>query len=158
MKRHGVIAVLIAAVDQLIKHYVREIPLRVPFFEIPGLISLEHCVNTGAAFSILSGHTVLLAGISLVLIGIILLFVVRKMRLTPVSLVALECLMGGGIGNLADRLLFSGVTDYIRLQFIDFPVFNFADIAITVSIAALIILLLTDTLEEPLEDSRGSDH
>lgn len=157
MNKHGLAALAVAALDQIVKAYVRNLPQGETFFEIPGLLSLTHYVNTGAAFSMLSGHTFLIAALSLALLALIWAYASRKLRLTALGWGALSCLVGGGMGNLLDRLLFSGVTDYIRLRFIDFPVFNLADIAITGSIAVLLILLFTDTLEEPLEDKHGSD-
>jgi len=156
MKIHGIIAIAVTALDQIIKGYVRRIPWGKVFFEVNGLFSLEHCVNTGAAFSMLSGHTMLLAVVSLMLLAVIVVYVTKRMRLTMPARVAMECLIGGGLGNLWDRLFHSGVTDYIRLQFIDFPVFNLADMAITASIAVLLILLFTDALEETVEDKHGS--
>ncbi|MBQ8618649.1 MAG: signal peptidase II [Clostridia bacterium] len=143
---------LVAAADQLIKAGIREIPLGRVFFEIPGLVSLTHCVNTGAAFSVLSGHPLVLAAFSLALLAVVWGYAASRMHLTKRAWIALSCLIGGGVGNLLDRLLRAGVTDYIHLQFIDFPVFNLADMAITGSIAMLLILLVTDTLENTSEE------
>lgn len=157
MKKHGVIAAAVAVLDQLIKLYVRGVPQGIVFFEVRGLFSLEHCVNTGAAFSAFSGYTLSLALASILLLAAIVVYAARKLRLKPFSWAVLECLIGGGVGNLLDRLLFAGVTDYIRLQFIRFPVFNLADIVITVSIGILAFMLLTDTLEEGAEDKGGSE-
>jgi len=158
MKITGLVAVMVAAVDQLIKLLVRRIPEEKTLFILPGILSIECCVNTGAAFSMLSGHTVLIAVISLILLAGIMVYGRKKLRLSRFSRIMLEFLIGGGVGNLIDRLLFAGVTDYIRLLFIDFPVFNLADIAITGSISALLVLLITDTLEVPLEDQGGSNY
>ena len=62
------------------------------------------------------------------------------------------------MGNLIDRIAYAGVTDYIRLLLFDFPIFNLADMAITGSIAVLLILLLTGRLEETTGEKDGSDH
>lgn len=156
--KYGLFALLIAAADQLIKAYVREIPVGETVFEISGVVSLTHCVNTGAAFSILAGHTFLLAAFSLTLLVAVWIYAATRMNLTVPARIAIACMIGGGLGNLLDRLFRFGVTDYIRLQFIDFPVFNLADIAITGSIAVLLILLATDTLEKPSEDKYGSEN
>jgi len=75
MKIHGIIAIAVTALDQIIKGYVRRIPWGKVFFEVNGLFSLEHCVNTGAAFSMLSGHTMLLAVVSLMLLAVIVVYV-----------------------------------------------------------------------------------
>lgn len=158
MKKYGLIAILVAVLDQIIKAYVRSLPVGKTFFQIPGILSLTHCVNTGAAFSMLAGHTAAIALVSLGLLAGIGIYAARKLHLTHSAWIAVACLAGGGTGNLLDRLLFSGVTDYIRLQFIDFPVFNLADIAITASVAVLLILLASDTLEKPTEDIHGSGY
>ena len=157
MKRFVWLAIVLAALDQAIKAYVRTIPYGYTFFEVPGLVSLTHCVNTGAAFSILSGKTQFLVLVSVLLLGVIGVYVLRKMRLTKPACAALACVIGGGVGNLLDRAFLGGVTDYIRLLFIDFPVFNLADIAITGAVGVLMILLITDKLEEASEEKHGSD-
>lgn len=157
MKKYGLIAITVAVLDQLIKAYVRSFPLGESILEIPGILSFTHCVNTGAAFSMMAGYTSVIVVFSIGLLAGIGVYTVRRLHLTMPALKALSCLAGGGIGNLLDRLLFSGVTDYIRLQFIDFPVFNLADIAITGSVGVLLILLVSDTLEIPTEDEHGSD-
>ena len=158
MRKYGWIAVVLAVLDQAIKAYVRTIPYGYAFFEMPGLVSLTHCVNTGAAFSLFSGKTLLLALTSVALLGVIGFYLLRKMNLTKMACISLTCVIGGGVGNLLDRMLFGGVTDYIRLLFIDFPVFNLADIAITGAIGVLMILLITDKLEESSEDKHGSEY
>ena len=60
--------------------------------------------------------------------------------------VSLSVLLGGGIGNLIDRVIWGGVTDYIRLLFIRFPVFNFADVCVVIGAGMLIYHVL---IEEP---------
>lgn len=158
MKKYGLIAIAVAVLDQMIKAYVRSFPLGESILEIPGILSFTHCVNTGAAFSMMAGYTAVIAVFSIGLLAGIGMYAVRNLHLTMPAWMAVACLAGGGIGNLLDRLLYSGVTDYIRLQFIDFPVFNLADIAITGSVSVLLILLASDTLEIPTEDEHGSDH
>ena len=55
---------------------------------------------------------------------------------------------GGGIGNFIDRARTGAVVDYLNFQFMQFPVFNFADICVTVGVALLILLLLLDLRRE----------
>jgi len=157
MKKRGWIAITIVLLDQLIKSYVRSCPQGEPFFEICGLFSLVHCTNTGAAFSLLTGRTMLLTLLSAALLSAIVAYASRQMNLSEAGWIALEGIVGGGVGNLLDRLIFSGVTDYIHLLFWDFPVFNLADAAITCSAAALMVLLVTDKLEAAVEGKHGSD-
>ena len=57
-------------------------------------------------------------------------------------------IVSGGIGNLIDRFFRSFVIDYIEVLFIDFPVFNFADILVTVGSFLLAFYLIYDTLKD----------
>jgi len=103
---------------------------------IPGFLSITHIRNTGAAFGILSGsQPLLLAG------GVVAVVVVLWMLLTGQSskLATMGCglILGGAAGNLLDRLTTGGVTDYIHFSF--WYVFNAADAAITVGVAALLL-------------------
>ena len=144
MKKYfWIITCCVAALDQAIKAGIRKMPVHTVFYEIPGVFALTHSVNTGAAFSLFSGRPILLAVVSAV---------------TGAAWMSFACLLGGGIGNLFDRVFFSGVTDYIVLQFVDFPIFNLADMAITGSVGVLLLLLLTNTLEKDSEGGHESDY
>lgn len=148
-------SLMVAALDQFVKHLVRNMPQGEVFFRINGLLELIPTTNTGAAFSILRGSNLALALASLVLMLFSATYIHKTMRLSPIASHACFILLGGGIGNLIDRLLFGGVTDYIRILFLDFPVFNLADVAITCSVFVLIMLLLTNRLEEHNGDHHG---
>lgn len=149
-----IIAATIIGMDQLAKCCIRYLPIGVSCFELSGILRITHYTNTGAAFSIFSEHTMLLAAASLLLMTGIVIFAWRKMNLTKAALSAYACLIGGGLSNLVDRICFGGVTDYIEMSMISFPVFNLADVAITLSIAALLLM----TLMGKLEITTGEDH
>lgn len=149
------LSVLIAAADQAIKLPVRASAQGHVFFRIPGFLEITHCTNTGAAFSAFSGRTFMLAALSVLLLAGLTACVLRMERLSRAGAVSFACLLGGGIGNLIDRIVFGGVTDYIRLLFIRFPVFNVADMAITLSVGALVLLILAGRLEETTGDRDG---
>lgn len=158
MKKTIWLSALIALADQGIKMLVRTSERGETLLRLPGLLEITHDVNTGAAFSMLSGYTPLLAALSAALLLGIMLFIHRAMHLTAPARIALACLLGGGIGNLIDRILYGAVTDYIRILPFRFPIFNLADIAITVSVGALVVLLLMDKLEENTGEEHGSNH
>ena len=158
MKKLMYVGVPIVAVDQAIKAVIRRQTPGQTLLRIPGVVAITPSFNTGAAFSLLTGQPMLLAVISAVLLLAFCLYVARRIRLTRAAETALCCLVSGGVGNLIDRIAFAGVTDYIRLLLFDFPVFNLADMAITGSIAVLIILLLTGKLENTAGEEDGSDH
>lgn len=158
MKKLMCVGVPIVAADQAIKAVIRCRTPEQTLFEIPGVVAITPSFNTGAAFSLFSGNAVLLAAVSAALLLALFIYAGRNMHLTQAAQAALGCLVGGGVGNLIDRIAYAGVTDYIRLLLFDFPVFNLADMAITGSIAILLILLLTGKLEKTTGEKDGSDH
>lgn len=148
MKAYVTLALALAALDQAVKALVRRAPAGSTLWTIPGVVAITPCSNTGAAFSLLAGRTAFIALFSVALLAAMLWLLLRTMRATRAAKTALACLVGGGIGNLVDRLAFGSVTDYVRLLFIDFPVFNLADVCVTASIGFMLLLLLTGRLEE----------
>lgn len=137
--RFGVLAAVAGAfilVDQLTKVLVRgSLALNVPSAEIlPGILRLLHVQNVGAAFSLGEG----MGGAFVILAVIVVLASIWYLYKTPlvskVETVGLAMVAGGAVGNAIDRLVFGYVTDFLACEFIDFPVFNVADIGITVGV------------------------
>lgn len=147
MKKNIFLSLSLIILDQIIKAFVRCAPEGSVYFRLPGFLELTHVTNTGAAFSLFSGSPVFLTLVSAILLLTLCMFLFRSLRLTNPARTAAVCLLAGGAGNLLDRMIFGGVTDYIRLLPLRFPVFNFADILVTGSIFALMILLLCGKLE-----------
>lgn len=152
------IACITASVDQFIKHLIRRIPTGIILFQADSLFQITHCTNTGAAFSLLSGNPKLLALLSIALLFAVTLVVHRYMHLSCAGRISYAVLLGGGVGNLIDRLFYGGVTDYIRLLFISFPVFNLADVAITLSVIVMILLILTGKMDIHTGEDHGASH
>jgi signal peptidase II len=101
---------------------------------LPGLLQLQRVSNTGAAFSLFSGSTQLLAVVSLVAaIGLILVLSLRPPSLVSTSL-ALGFLLGGTVGNGIDRWRLGAVIDFLEFVPISFPIFNIADVAINLAV------------------------
>lgn len=111
---------------------------------IPGVLCLHYLENRGAAFGIFQDQRTFL----LILTAIILICVCYVLWRIPsdkkYNLLKLLCFMvtAGGIGNLIDRVRLNYVVDFIYFSLIDFPVFNVADIYVTVSMFLLLILVL----------------
>ena len=97
---------------------------------LPGLFRLEFVRNFGAAWSSLSGARWLLVGVTAVGLGVLIFLVLRVVR-HPLGVWSLWLVVGGGVGNLIDRVTRGYVVDMIATEFIDFPVFNVADIFVT---------------------------
>ena len=130
MPLYFLLAAALVAVDQVVKYLVRAgIPLHTAVDFLPGL-DLTYVQNTGAAFSLFSQHTWLLTLLSGV-VSVVLVICLGKRVLPHWSgMLALALLLGGAVGNFIDRLLFGFVTDMFRTTFINFAVFNVADICI----------------------------
>lgn len=111
---------------------------------IPGVLELRYFENTGAAFSLLSGKQILLVGFTgLVLLAgaYILLFKRPKDKLVYVGILLA---FSGGMGNFIDRLFNGYVIDFFNFLFINFAVFNVADIFITAGFSLLIFAILRE--------------
>lgn len=93
--------------------------------------------NSGCAFSLLEGKNPLLVFIALVMLYI-LVRLIKEYNNNFINALAFGLLFGGIIGNLFDRVLFGHVRDFIKLTFIDFPIFNLADAFITIGVVVLI--------------------
>ena len=140
---YPIIAILITLLDQLTKYLTAtNISLGEGFTLIPGLFDITYVQNTGAAFSMLSDSTVFLSIISfLFCIGIIIYWCIKK-PVHPLLRTSLTMLFAGAFGNGIDRLFRGFVVDFIETTFINFPVFNVADIAVTCGAALLIIYVI----------------
>ena len=106
---------------------------------IPGVFSWAYTQNRGAAFSILHGRELLLIALSLALIAALLIYLVRNPENPRWERIGLWMIIGGGLGNLFDRIAYGSVIDFIRLDFIRFAIFNVADIFVCTG-AALVVL------------------
>ena len=120
---------------------VDNIPLYGTVPAIPGLFQLTNVRNTGAAWSMLSNNTDLLAIISTVAAVAITLYMLYGL-LCPMARLCLAFVIGGAVGNLIDRVRLGYVVDMIETTFIDFPVFNVADCFIVVGGIAFVIVFL----------------
>lgn len=156
---YAVLVVALVALDQLVKYLVvQNIPLGeyVPF--LPHILDLTYVQNTGAAFSLFSEHTWLLTLISLVMSVLLLMALVRGFFRHPFGRISLALLLAGAVGNLIDRAFRGFVVDMFNLLFINFAVFNVADICVVVGgiAAALYYLFLAGKLEPEWQD--GGNH
>lgn len=148
------IAVLVTA-DQLIKMIVesRLMPVGSADF-IPGIIEFNYTENTGAAFSILESHTEVLSIVTLVIIVAGLVYLLSGKIKSKFLVCSAILVLAGGIGNLIDRIfrgteLFCGyVIDYIKLLFVDFAIFNFADCLVCIGAAMIIGYLIADIFRD----------
>ena len=113
------------------------------------VLNFYYTLNNGAAFSKLSGKTVFLIVItSLVIIWLLYLMLAKKVH-RPVYMAAISLIIGGGVGNLIDRVFNEGkVVDFIDVRIINFAIFNFADICAVCGAGLLMISIIVDEIRE----------
>ena len=135
---------VLAAIDQLTKWlavvHLSESPARVL---IPGLVELTYHENPGAAWGMLQNHRwVFMLTSTVAIIAIMLYLAKNRKNLHVLSVISFTLIVAGGIGNMIDRVLVGYVVDFINFLFIEFPVFNFADMCVTVGATLMIVWLL----------------
>ena len=137
------IGLVFFAGDFISKRYIlSNVALGETFGSFTPLIDFTYVQNRGAAFSILSGKISFLAIISIVFcIGLIIYVIVKKPK-HKLLCISLAMLFSGALGNAIDRLFYGFVVDFIETTFVNFAVFNIADIAITVGAFLLAIYLI----------------
>lgn len=131
-------ALLLAACiagDQLLKYWVvRHLEIGQSAAFLPGLVQLTRLHNTGAAWGSFSGSTALLTAVTAVLLVAVAWLVLKKVIRHPLGLCAAMLVLGGGIGNMIDRICRGYVVDMFDLEFMDYPIFNLADCFVVVGV------------------------
>ena len=102
------------------------------------LFSLDYVKNYGAAFNLLSGNRFLLSIISIIITIILLYIILLKKNIKNIDLISYSFILAGTAGNGIDRIINGYVIDFINLNFINFPVFNVADISINIGFILII--------------------
>jgi len=109
---------------------------------IPGFFHLTLVMNTGGAFGLFKGYSVIFTISSVLIIILICVYIWRNRCKDLLILIALGLITGGAAGNLIDRVAFGYVIDF--LDFRIWPVFNIADASITVGAFILAMRLMID--------------
>ena len=144
--------------DQLSKYFVyaslrfsESIPI------IKGLFQFTYCENRGAAFGVLQNQIWLFVLITIIVIGSVLFFMVKKKPKSKLLVISLTLLTGGAIGNFIDRIFRGFVVDFIETTFIDFPIFNVADCFVVVGAILLALYILFFSPDFPKTDKKEND-
>lgn len=141
---------LLILLDQAVKGYVvKEIPLGGMRRFIPKVVSLTYLKNSGAAFSMLENQQWFFTIITILAMGAAFVYLYRHIKGSLWLLFGLTLIISGGIGNFIDRVRQGFVVDMFHLDFMNFAIFNVADIYLTVGVGLLLIYLLR-------EESHGS--
>ncbi|MFA4044063.1 MAG: hypothetical protein HZRFUVUK_000846 [Candidatus Fervidibacterota bacterium] len=136
-----VLALLTVFVDQVSKAWVcASLPLGSERAIFGGLFYLKHVRNYGIAFGVASELGSVLLLICIASLIVLLIFAGRLACGHPAGAFALGLVLGGGLGNMIDRVFRGSVVDFIDLRV--WPVFNVADVAITVGMLCILVLSL----------------
>lgn len=126
---------------------------------ILGIFRFHLVYNTGGAWSIFSDATWALGAFSLVVcIALTAYLALTPQRPNTGELIGISFVVAGGIGNAIDRFTLGFVVDFIEPTFIDFPIFNIADIGVTCGIILFIVSLLVHERTEAKRAARGSEN
>lgn len=145
-KKEIILITILISIDQITKYLIdTNLTLNKSYQIIKGFFNITSAHNYGAAFSILTGNTLLL-----ILVSIITLYYLYK-YLKQTNKLYKDLLFSGIIGNLIDRLFLGYVRDFLDFKIINYnyPIFNISDIFICIGIILMII-------EEVKEDKNGS--
>ena len=147
---YAIVAVVALIADQVLKYWVTaNIELGEGFKAlIPGFIRLSNIHNSGAAFSIFEGVPPwVFVALCILFVLVVVWLLIKRIIATPGARWAAVFVIAGALGNCVDRIIAGYVVDMLEFEFIRFPVFNLADIYITVGAVVFCIFLL---LEKPV--------
>lgn len=137
--------ILLVILDQITKNlavvYLKDKPAYVIW---DGVFELHYLENSGAAFGMLQNQKILfvtIAAVILILIGYVLIKLPRNRHYAMLEIL-LVLIASGAVGNMIDRVQFNYVVDFFYFKLIDFPIFNVADIYVSVSCVLLAILVI----------------
>ena len=147
---YAVLALLVLLGDQITKSVVeRSIPLHAVVPVLPGYFNLIDTQNSGVAFSLFSDSpspwkTATLVAVSIALLATVVIIVLKTHHLEWESGVGLALILGGAVSNLADRIRYGKVVDFLDVYYRTYhwPTFNLADSAIVVGAALLMLQLI----------------
>lgn len=125
---------------------------------VPSLLDLVYSENRGVAFGMFQNGTVFFAITTSIVIIVAAIFLIKNYKKNKLFSIALSLIIGGGLGNLYERIVHGYVVDYLRLSFFP-PICNFADYCITAGTICLIIYLIffSDYLKSDKKKAKPSD-
>jgi len=150
----AVIMVTLIILDQLSKAWaVLALKEKQAISLIPGVLELNYLENRGAAFGMLQNQKWFFIFVAIIILGCILYILIKApLEKKYIKLhILLTLIASGAIGNMIDRISLNYVVDFIYFKLINFPIFNVADIYVTVSTFVLVILLIFVFDEEDLK-------
>lgn len=156
---HGLLLVAIIVIDQITKAWARAALAENPVIVWKNVFSFRLIFNTGASFGIFENRTMALTIFSIVgmiALGGLYAWLPRTKKMRPLRLM-LTIIIAGGIGNIIDRIWMKKVTDMLSFDLINFPVFNVADIGVTIGAIVMCVLWIFYYKDEDFEKCKKSN-
>lgn len=144
-------AILTLGFDQYTKYFIASnFKLGEGTDFLKGFIDIQYIHNTGGAWGLLSGSTLILLGLTFLIMVFLIIYYVKWGKGNKLLFWAVCLVISGGIGNLIDRVFRAGkVIDFLHFEFYPtFPVFNVADIAVVTGAGLLILYFVLDTIKD----------
>lgn len=143
-RKFFILIIILICIDQISKFLVVFNKDNLPKTIIKNFLNITYCENKGIAFGLASGYVQLFSIITLVIIVTILICVcINFKKINTFLSIGIGLLISGGVGNLIDRLIRSYVVDFIDFgDFINFPIFNIADIFVVIGVIVIGISFL----------------
>ena len=144
---------ILIVIDQHTKQLaILKLKDKAPYPIISNVLELNYLENRGAAFGMLQNQKIFFVFIAIIILALIIYFLFKMPNKKKYSIlhILLSMIAAGAIGNTIDRIRYDYVVDFIYLVIINFPIFNVADIYVTVATTLLVILILFFFKEEDL--------
>ncbi|MBQ9950268.1 MAG: signal peptidase II [Clostridia bacterium] len=153
-----IIAIVFILLDQLSKYLYVDVFGMPTVSVIDGVLELTYVENRGAAWGLFADRQILLYIFSAVItIAIIVFFILKYRKMGKLMRYSLALIIAGAVGNMIDRFAFGYVRDMINFAFIEFPVFNVADMCITVGAVLVLIAVIVFEKDTPAPVSSETD-
>lgn len=151
-------SILCILLDQITKHFAYSSLRTGGSIEIlDGIFRLNYCENRGAAFGILQNKLWLFVIITVVILGAVIYFMIKKKPKNKLLVISLTMLTGGALGNFIDRIFRGYVVDFLDFCLINFPIFNVADCFVVIGAILLAIYILFFSPDFPSDKKKKED-
>ncbi|BAO06890.1 signal peptidase II [Enterococcus mundtii] len=147
---YWIISALIIGLDQWVKWLIVDnFALGETKSVIPGILSLNHIRNFGAAWSLLEGKMWFFTVVTIIAVVVILTLMIKnRSNGNRWFMIGLTLILAGAIGNFIDRVRLGYVIDMFQTDFVNFPIFNVADISLVIGVICVLIYIILDEKEQ----------
>ncbi|MDB7101437.1 MULTISPECIES: signal peptidase II [Enterococcus] len=147
---YWIISALIIGLDQWVKWLIVDnFALGETKSVIPGILSLNHIRNFGAAWSLLEGKMWFFTVVTIIAVVVILTLMIKnRSNGNRWFMIGLTLILAGAIGNFIDRVRLGYVVDMFQTDFMNFPIFNVADISLVIGVICVLVYIILDEKEQ----------